>query len=191
MLWHWLKRSGKLPLSHPHMMLLALSVGPILRLNGASRSKSQLHNHTVAYWAASRVLWDSECRSLHWLPGWTPVLERISCRSCCFFLQKDQWRLTVSQEETLLRLFWFGQEGRWVQETQRERETEQDKSREIKLCYWPVSCYVTLVATETSEWKRKHEWERKTQAAQSRTSHTSMKPAVSHCRGFAVASQIS
>ena len=62
---------------------------------------------------------------------------------------------------TFKTLFQFWQGGRWNGERERERERERDKSTEIKLCYWPVCCYVKLVATETSEWMWKHEWDRK------------------------------
>lgn len=64
-------------------------------------------------------------------------------------------RLQSHSSETLS--VWTGGQVRWG-----EKKMEQEKGSELKLCYWPASCYVTPVATETSEWKKKHEWERKT-----------------------------
>lgn len=72
------------------------------------------------------------------------------------FRISDNWQYNQKAAE---ELFWdpFSL-GRKAGESGRGKKIEQEKSREIELCYWLLSCYVTLVATETSECKRKHEW---------------------------------
>lgn len=84
--------------------------------------------------------------------GWILVTESVKAfteqrERCCQFLSAKSLVVALPHkpEAALLLLQKFDH----VRLAGRERDGA-DQSREIKLCYWPVSCYVTPVATETS-----------------------------------------